>query len=313
MANKSIENTTCTVCGSASTQLFLQTNAMMHAPNVELYSFYSCNNCESKFLRNPVNESELSQYYTENYLPYRGAAAWGVFAKFVEWDDEKLNKARKKAVLPYLHNTSTNRILDVGCGKPDFLLEMSQLENVDVVGVDFVEADWENPKYSNLTLQACDWKNANFDSQFDLITAWHYLEHDYDLNATESRFYDLLKVGGHVVIEVPMFEGFLQKIQKTFWQGWHSPRHITLFSKKSWTILFPTDKWEIVTHKQYGTLSAFTLWWLGYRQKRNTNWAGSMEPYFWSLVFLKVMLFPIFMLEKIIPFGVQTVVFKKRS
>lgn len=302
----------CSVCASTQTKAFIQTNAMMHSQNTEVYNFRHCDSCQSVFLGNPVSSDSLSPYYTEYYLPYKGSAAWGKFANFVEWDDAQLNENRKKVVLRYLPKQKSVRVLDVGCGKPDFLAHLTKNPLISGTGVDFVSADWENPKYANITLNACDWKTVQFDEKFRLISTWHYLEHDYDLKTTVARFYDMLEPNGYVIIEVPMYEGVLQKLQKEHWQGWHSPRHMTLFSRNSWTVLFPQDKWKLVRHQSYGTLSAFTLWWLGHRQKQLTNWSGSMEPYFWSLVAWKIILAPIFLLEKIIPFGIQTVVLQKR-
>ena len=286
---------------------------MMHLDDNEIFDFYSCENCESIFLKKPVSTDQLGSYYTDYYLPYRGSKAWGKFAAFVESDDKKLNKNRVKTVRPYFPKSKKIKLLDVGCGKPDFLEALNRYPHIESMGVDFVAADWNSPKYSKLNLMECDWKIATIDTKFDLITAWHYLEHDYELDKTVDRFYDLLLPGGHVIIEVPMFQGVLQKIQKQYWQGWHTPRHISLFSFKSWSVLFPSEKWQLVTHKKYGTLSAFTLWWLGSQQKKRINWSSSMESHFWPLVFWKAVLFPIFILEKIIPFGVQTVVFKKKS
>jgi ubiquinone/menaquinone biosynthesis C-methylase UbiE len=312
MTNSSTNENTCSVCSSTQTKAYIQTNAMMHRQNTEIYNFNYCQSCQSVFLGNPVSSDSLTTYYTEHYLPYKGSAAWGKFSNFVEWDDAKLNEKRKKVVRPYLQKQTSVRVLDVGCGKPDFLAHLSQDPSISCTGVDFVSADWGNPKYANLTLNACDWKTVQFDEKFHLITAWHYLEHDYDLKTTVNRFYDLLEPNGFVIIEVPMYEGILQKLQKKYWQGWHTPRHITLFSRFSWTVLFPKDKWKLVRHQSYGTLSAFTLWWLGHRQKQHTNWSESMEPYFWSLVAWKIILAPIFVLEKIIPFGIQTVVLQKR-
>jgi hypothetical protein len=37
-----------------------------------------CVLCQSVFLSNPVQESDLNNYYTNNYLPYKGAAAWEI-------------------------------------------------------------------------------------------------------------------------------------------------------------------------------------------------------------------------------------------
>lgn len=302
----------CSVCASTQTNPFIQTNAMMHQQNAEEYNFRYCQSCQSVFLSNPVTSDALSNYYTQHYLPYRGSAAWGKFAFFVERDEHRLNEKRKKIALSYLPKHLPVQVLDVGCGKPDFLATLSKESLISCTGVDFVSADWENPLYEDINLVACDWKLFRFDKKFNLITAWHYLEHDYHLKSTVDIFYDLLEPEGCVIIEVPMYEGVLQKIQKKHWQGWHSPRHINLFSRKSWTFVFPPEKWTVVRHKPYGTLSAFTLWWLGRRQKRVTNWSGSMEPYFISLVAWKIILAPLFLLETIIPFGIQTIVVQKK-
>ncbi len=302
----------CSVCKSSNNEFYISTSAMMHEYSLSTFDFYSCKNCESVFLKNPVSKEQIGTYYTDYYLPYRGSKAWGKYASFVESDDKKLNKSRVKTVLRYLPKDKKRNLLDLGCGKPDFLAALSQYNHIETLGVDFVAADWKNPHYSHLNLIECDWKEATIDTKFDVITAWHYLEHDYELDKTISRFYDLLLSGGHVIIEVPMFQGILQKFQKQYWQGWHTPRHISLFSFKSWPILFPSEKWKIVSHKKYGTLSAFTLWWLGYKQKSRIDWSSSMEPHFWPLVFWKVMLFPFFIWEKFIPFGVQTIILQKK-
>lgn len=303
---------TCPVCRSQSHSFFVETSAMMHDTNEERFAFYKCNACKSAFLRNPVDESTLSAYYLDSYLPYRGSAAWGRFANFVDKDDAKLNRKRVKLAASCCSNKDEPSILDIGCGKPDFLLAFNEKHQSNAVGVDFVAAHWDAPKYRHLKLHECNWKTFNFDAKFHVITAWHYLEHDYDLAFTITKIHELLISGGYFIAEVPMYQSILQRAQKKHWQGWHSPRHLTLFSKKSWSILFPKTHWEIVKHQKYGTLSAFTLWWLGHREGMSTDWKGSMEKYFWELVFWKVVLSPFFILDKLIPLGVQTIIVRKK-
>jgi hypothetical protein len=77
-------------------------------------------------------------------------------------------------------------------------------------------------------------------------------------------------------------------------------------------MIFSEKDWEIVNHSKYGTMSAFTLWWLGNQEKKNIDWSGSMESHFWNLVFWKVLLMPLFALERIIPLGIQTIVIRKK-
>jgi SAM-dependent methyltransferase len=153
---------------------------MMHVGKLEIFRFNRCQNCESIFLTNPVPESQLNQYYTDAYLPYRGEKAWGKYANFVVWDDKKLNNRRVKLALEHLHQQTEMHVLDIGCGKPDFLAQLSENPNIQTIGIDFTRAYWEDPKYKNLTLVEGDWRNIELHTQFDLITAWHYFEHYYN-------------------------------------------------------------------------------------------------------------------------------------
>lgn len=311
----SVKQASCTVCSSNGHRPYIVTSTMMHTSDDEaLFEFAVCDTCESVFLTNPVDESQLSEFYTDYYLPYRGASAWGKYSRWVEWDDATLNNKRANICLSEIGLSKKNiNILDIGCGKPDFLATIAENNSVNATGVDFKSAQWELSKYANLTLIEGDWKTVSFSSKFDVITAWHYFEHDYQLKETVERCYDLLKPEGIIVIEVPMYQGILQKIQQKHWQGWHTPRHLTLFSIKSWKFLFPSKKWKIKKHQRYGTLSAFTLWWLGFKEKQKINWSISMENQFWELVFFKILLFPIFLFERILPMGVQLLVIQKKS
>ena len=307
-----IPNSICSICQSENHNLYIETAAMMHVEKLEIYTFNRCHNCESVFLTNPVSENQLDQYYTNAYLPYRGEKAWGKYANFVVWDDQQLNARRVELAMLYLHQKTEIDVLDIGCGKPDFLAQLAKNENIRTMGVDFTSAQWEEPKYKNLTLVEGDWRNIELHTQFDLMTAWHYFEHDYDINQTIEKCRQLLKPNGILLIEVPMYQGIIQKLQRRHWQGWHSPRHISLFSFKSWRMIFLEKDWEIVKHSKYGTMSAFTLWWLGHQEKKNIDWSGSMERHFWNLVFWKVLLMPLFALERIIPLGIQTIVIRKK-
>lgn len=303
----------CTVCKNSKSLFYISTNAMMHEPNNELYIFTICANCETVFLTNPVAPENLNHYYTENYLPYNGAKAWGKYSSFVENSQKKLDLKRVNFVKKYLKNKELNiNVLDVGCGNPSFLKLLQQKANVNCTGIDFSDSGWKGKSYSDLMLIKVGIEDFNTETLFDVITLWHYLEHDYYPHQTIEKLYICLKPGGKIIIEVPDYKSISAKIQNSNWQGWHSPRHLSLFSKKSFDVLFTADKWNVVKHLRYGTLDAFTLWWLGKMEKKGINWSGSMANHFWMLVFLKVITFPIFMFEKLFPLGIQILVVEKK-
>jgi hypothetical protein len=47
-------------------------------------------------------------------------------------------------------------------------------------------------------------------------------------------------------------------------------------------------------------------------EKKNIDWSSSMEGKFWQLVFLKIISFPFFLFEKVIPMGIQIIILEKK-
>ena len=303
----------CQICSSESNSFYIATRALMHKPNTEEYRFHQCNMCQSVWLSNPVPEEQLDHYYTDNYLPYQGAAAWGKYRSFVERSQVKIDKRRVNFVNKWLdQKTEHTQLLDVGCGNPSFLDLVSKNLNIACTGIDFSDLGWRVKKYDHLTLLKVSVEDFQATELYDVITMWHYLEHDYHPHATIEKLYKCLKPGGKLIIEVPDYQGITAKLQKSYWQGWHSPRHLTLFSGLSFSQLFPQAQWEIVKHLRYGTMDAFTLWWLGIMEKKGINWCGNMEPEFWPLVLLKILTMPVFIFEKFLSLGIQTIVVEKK-
>ena len=303
----------CPICKKNENSFYISTNALMHQSNNELYVFNICANCETVFLTNPVTSENLNHYYTENYLPYRGAKAWGKYSSFVENSQQALDLNRVNFVKRNLNkNEFETNILDVGCGNPSFLNLLHKKVKVNCTGIDFSDSGWKGTIYQDLTLIKVAIEDFKTETLFDVITLWHYLEHDYNPHQTIEKLYNCLKSGGKLIIEVPDYKSFSAKMQNSYWQGWHSPRHLSLFSKKSFDVMFTAKKWNVTKHLRYGTLDAFTLWWLGKMEKKGVNWSGNMAPKFWMLVFLKVITFPVFIFEKLYPMGVQILVVEKK-
>ncbi len=290
----------------------MATRALMHKQNEERYMFSKCLTCESVFLTNSVKESELNNYYTDSYLPYQGSAAWGKFSSFVENSQRKLDAKRVHIVANETKGKTDFSMLDVGCGNPSFLVLVQQKLHATCTGIDFSDNGWKNGSFDKIVLIKTTLDAFEPTHFFDVITLWHYLEHDYRSHETIEKLYKCLKPGGKLIVEVPDYKSISANAQKQFWQGWHSPRHLTLFSEKGFHALFTSDKWKITKHLRYGTMDAFTLWWLGRMEQKQINWGSSMEKEFWPLVFLKIVSFPFFLFETVFPMGIQLVVIEKK-
>jgi len=285
---------------------------MLHETD-KRFTFQHCLSCGSAFLKKPVNKNEVSKYYPDWYLPFRGADAWGKFSFVVRATESVQDKKRVKTCLKYFKKDEKIHVLDIGCGKPSFLAQVNKKTNWDLTGIDFKIMDaWkESKEYSSLDLIDGELENTSFDKKFDLITMWHYLEHDYHPDQALARVEKLLNPGGVIIVEVPDFQSLTRKWQGEHWEGWHTPRHTVLYHPESWSTLFNNAGIDLHQRYRYGTLDPFVLYWMGIMEKKNIDWSKNMETEFPGLVVRKIITFPLFALSRFIPLGIQTAIGRK--
>ncbi len=77
---------------------------------------------------------------------------------------------------------------------------------------------------------------------------FHVIEHVADPKAVVERIAAWLSDGGHLVIETPNINSVDARIfKKTFWGGYHIPRHWTLFNEKSLRQLFEAAGLKVIS------------------------------------------------------------------
>jgi 2-polyprenyl-3-methyl-5-hydroxy-6-metoxy-1,4-benzoquinol methylase len=85
-------------------------------------------------------------------------------------------------------------ILDVGCGNPSFLNAIQKNLHADCTGIDFLIMDGKNNFWKFKSFKSSI-ANFNPNQKFDVITLWHYLEHDYNLQETIEKLFCCLNLG----------------------------------------------------------------------------------------------------------------------
>ena len=150
---------------------------------------------------------------------------------------QRVKKVMLQKKLKWISNevSSKGKILDIGAGTGDFLLEAKK-EGWNVFGF---EPDGEArnlAKAKGIVLQ------ENLDSlkeeKFDVITLWHVLEHVYDLNRQIVFIESILKKGGLLIIAVPNFKSYDAQHYREYWAAYDVPRHLWHFSQNSFKKLF---------------------------------------------------------------------------
>ena len=301
--------TKCFSCQSDQLASIVKTKAMMH-PSPEIFNFDQCQNCGLVFLNPRVSEKYLGQYYTEYYLPYRGDEAWGKYADFVAGSQKKVDKKRVKTVAQYAGSLENATVLDVGCGKPTFLKMLKEQYKCRAVGTDFSNEGWKNSpqEYANLELIEGDIHELNALPKADVMTMWHYLEHDYDPPKTLQKLLALSKSTTKLIVEVPNFDSSTRKKYGAHWAGFHTPRHTALYTPETMTKMMERNGWKVETAFAYGSLNPYILDWMSRKEQENLDWSKSMESEFVNFVKGMLQFYPKAFFQKKNSLGFMTVV-----
>jgi len=301
--------TNCPICNSMIFASFIKTTAQMHS-NKELFNFDQCRECKFVFLNPRVPLDQLKNYYTSYYLPYRGAKAWGKFEQLVEKSQLKLDFRRVERVKETHVLTPESLILDIGCGKPTFLKACQQKLNCLNMGIDFTDEGWkdQSAEFAGINLQVSEIKDLPSNLRPDVITMWHYLEHDYSTLENLSYLKSISKPGTSLIIEIPNFDSASRKKYGKNWAGWHTPRHISLFSPHNVELLLQKSGWKVSKLLTYGTMDSYLLYWMSEMEQKGIKWDESMEDEFWEFVLGMVLFMPKKWIEKRFSLGIMTVI-----
>lgn len=134
----------------------------------------------------------------------------------------------------HLNNFSKQKkaaILDIGCGTGVISGEFIK-EGADVTGIEPSEAACEHAK-DRITQVFCggyeEHTNRFSDNSFDVIIAFHVIEHVPNPNNLLDEIARMLKRGGMAVISTPDFEGPVAKKYGKKFRLYNDPTHISLF------------------------------------------------------------------------------------
>lgn len=194
----------------------------------------------------PLKE-DLNRYYeSEDYISHTDSQR--------NWFEKIYQMVKKKAIhnkikLINSHKKQPGKLLDIGAGTGDFLLE-SKKRGWDTLG--FEPNSNAQKILSQKNIKLVDSLDDVATNSMDVITMWHVLEHVYDLEMQMETLYRILKSDGVLIIAVPNYESFDANHYKEFWAAYDVPRHLWHFSQASMFKLTDAFNFKIVKkHPMY--------------------------------------------------------------
>jgi SAM-dependent methyltransferase len=239
----------CFLCGAAdAAPLWATPDRAFSVPGI--YAVARCLRCGFLYQRPRVRDDRLADCYPDHYprhqepsprIPFKGgsarvravrwALAWGLgYTVWRAGGAGLLTRLRGRLMLRRLRWDcppwrGRGRYLDVGCGSGG-ALGVARALGWQVAGVEVDAAAAAKARRFSARVHAGDLQTA----PFDLITAFHVLEHVPDPVGAVRRMLGWLAPEGLLVIEVPNAGGLGARLFGRAWSGLELPRHLSHFT-----------------------------------------------------------------------------------
>lgn len=306
------ESVDCYYChGNETTHLVNANEDLTGKPGT--FTFVTCDRCGLAYQNPRVKLSEIGAYYDDEYIAHRKKTNWGFLQPAYDWAMGKYDRDKDRLVRRYVALNGSSAVLDVGCAVGSFLIEMKRRYGSRVVGVDFKDCSY-HPGFDVIEFhQGLFYEQRLEAGRFDLITMWHFLEHDYDPERSLRFARDLLADDGRLIIEVPRWDSWTWRLYRERWPGLQAPQHTVLYDKAMLLNFARRAGFEVVDHLGWGAFPAYFYVFTGALFKilrgRGINMDRWVLPYFVG----QVLCWPVMLFERWLNLAMQTVVLRKVS
>ena len=154
----------------------------------------------------------------------------------------KRNAIKGKVSLLNKEQNSKGKLLDIGCGTGDFLVEAKN-QGWSILG--FEPNSDAKQLAANKGVSFTEDIFALPENTFDAVTMWHVLEHVPNLEEYIANLKRIVKPNGTIIIAVPNYKSYDAKYYNRFWAAYDVPRHLWHFSKTSIKRLFSDVDMEL--------------------------------------------------------------------
>ena len=247
----------CAICGgSGADPVWATPDRAFAVPGH--YTVARCRGCGFLYQRPRVRDEHLAACYPDHYprhqepsprMPLKGsksrqrAARWALadglgYGAFRDARVSLTTRLRGRRMLrrirwncpPWI---GAGRYLDVGCGSGGSL-GVARALGWRVAGIEMDEAAAALARRFTDELHVGDILTAPFaPKRYDVVTAFHVLEHVPDPVAVARRMLHWLAPGGLLIVEVPNAGGLGARLFGGAWSGLELPRHLSHFTPET--------------------------------------------------------------------------------
>jgi 2-polyprenyl-3-methyl-5-hydroxy-6-metoxy-1,4-benzoquinol methylase len=221
----------CPVC--TSKEITSQLKAKDHLVSGEEFNIDYCSACGLRFTNPRPEDKDLDSYYdSEEYVSHTNESN-NLVNRLYKIARSFTLRSKRKLVEKYAMNRT---ILDYGCGTGHFLYQCKKNHwKVSGIEPNNLARNQANQLVSgNVFPDLTDLSEKHF----NVITLWHVLEHLPELTNTIIQLKKMLHPEGVLVIAVPNYEAYEQKVFNEQWAAYDVPRHLYHFNQQALNHLF---------------------------------------------------------------------------
>ena len=307
-----LEPVACYLCGSSRTEPFL-TAQDDYTGKPGHFTFVTCRDCGLHFQNPRLDVEAIKGFYDSEYIAHRRKSDWGILTGFFNWVMDRHDRQKDKCVTAYVSLGPGSEVLDVGCAVGTFLQKVKTRHGCRATGVDFKDLS-AHPSLAGVEFHCgLFYEQSLGRDRFDLVTMWHFLEHDYDPMRTLRTAREVLKPDGRLIIEVPRLDSLTFRLFGKRWPGVQAPQHTVLYDKASLLAMVEKAGFEVVDYRPYGAFPAFFYFFAGAAftmlRGKGLNLSRAIYPYFIG----QILFAPVALFEKQLNFAMQTVVCRRKA
>ena len=304
------EPVACYICGGSKARRFIEAEDDLSGKPGR-FTFVRCDRCGLVYQSPRLTLDHIRPYYTDGYIAHQRRNRWGALSPLFNAAMASLDRAKLRIVDRYVRLTPQSAVLDVGCGTGSFLAHAREVRGAAVAGVDFIDLS-DRP-----TLRGAEFHHGLFydqtvgDDRFDLVTMWHFLEHDYDPLRSLAHARRALAPDGRLVVEVPRLDSLSFRMFRDRWPGLQAPQHTAVYDKATLVALVERAGFAVVDYLPYGAFPPYFYLFCGTAFRvlkgKGLNLDRAIYLYFGG----QILCLPVLPVLKRMNFAMQTVVCRR--
>jgi 2-polyprenyl-3-methyl-5-hydroxy-6-metoxy-1,4-benzoquinol methylase len=191
--------------------------------------------------------------------------------------DKKLRTAtvRLNRIAALVRAEKTPRLLDVG-SSVGCVIEAALNRVWEAIGIDVSASAVEFCRKRNLPCRLVHGTSLPFsDASFDVLTAWHVIEHVEDVQTTLAEWYRVLRPDGVLALETPDASSPMVRLRGSSYRKFWAPEHTYTFTPATLSEFMRRAGFEILSRPVFGRLAgvsagmaAYTVVYQGYQGLR---------------------------------------------